>query len=105
MGENNGVAVRLFETKEARFRSIYMVFASTIMVGICLIWLYRLKNVIPRTAGYHDHDDHQPAERKSWAWIGMFMAEVGFGLYWIVTQSVRWNVIHFHPFKDRLSNR
>ncbi|EXB51025.1 Cellulose synthase-like protein E6 [Morus notabilis] len=101
--QNNGEAVRLFETREARFRGIYRVFASTIMVGICLIWFYRLKNIIPRTTGYHD--DHQPAEGRRWAWIGMFMAEVGFGLYWIITQSVRWSLIHFYPFKERLSNR
>ncbi|EXB51023.1 Cellulose synthase-like protein E1 [Morus notabilis] len=78
------------------------------MVGICLIWFYRLKNIIPRTTGYHDdhdHDDHQPAEGRRWAWIGMFMAEVGFGLYWVITQSVRWSFIRFYPLKDGLSNR
>ncbi|GMN68343.1 hypothetical protein TIFTF001_037398 [Ficus carica] len=93
----------LFETREARFRGVYRVFASTIMVGICLIWLYRLMN-IPRSRRDHDYDDyHQTAGR--WAWIGMFMAEIGFGLYWIITQSVRWNLTRFHPFKDRLSHR
>ncbi|KAJ7960953.1 Cellulose synthase [Quillaja saponaria] len=78
----------LFETKEARFRGVYKLFASTIFVSICLIWLYRLTN-IPR-AGEHGR----------WAWIAMF-----FGLYWILTQSLRWNVVYQHPFNERLSHR
>ncbi|KAL2473126.1 Cellulose synthase-like protein E1 [Forsythia ovata] len=40
-----------------------------------------------------------------YAWIGMFISEVLFGLYWIISQFVRWNVVHRYPFKDRLSRR
>lgn len=83
----------LFESKRARFRGIYGVFASTIFVGVCLIWVYRLTN-IPRAG-----------ERGRWAWIGMLMAEFWFGLYWIITQSVRWSVTYRQPLKNRLSQR
>uniref|UniRef100_A0A2N9HIR4 Glycosyltransferase 2-like domain-containing protein n=1 Tax=Fagus sylvatica TaxID=28930 RepID=A0A2N9HIR4_FAGSY len=83
----------LFETKEARFRGAYKVFASTVFVGICLIWVYRLTHI--PSAGQHGR----------WAWIGMFMAELWFGLYWIITQSSRFSVIYNYPFKERLSYR
>lgn len=83
----------LFESRRARFIGLYKVFASTILVGVCLIWVYRVTN-IPRAG-----------EAGRWAWIGMLMAEFWFGLYWIITQSPRWNVTHRQPFKDRLSHR
>ncbi|KAL2523792.1 Cellulose synthase-like protein E1 [Abeliophyllum distichum] len=44
-------------------------------------------------------------EAGRYAWIGMFISEVLFGLYWIITQSVRWNVVYRYPFKDTLSRR
>ena len=83
----------LFETKEARFRGAYKVFAFTVFVGIFFIWVYRLTH-IPRAG-----------EQGRCAWIGMFMAELCFGLYWILTQSCRFKVVYNHPFKERLSNR
>ncbi|GMY30928.1 cellulose synthase-like protein e1 [Fagus crenata] len=59
MGKKGGreEAIPLFETKEARFRGAYKVFASTVSVGICLIWVYRLTH-IPRAG-----------EQGRWAWI------------------------------------
>ncbi|KAI4307850.1 hypothetical protein L6164_030985 [Bauhinia variegata] len=33
------------------------------------------------------------------------MSELGFGHYWIITQSVRWRIVHHSPFKQRLSHR
>ncbi|KAA8527078.1 hypothetical protein F0562_008693 [Nyssa sinensis] len=90
-GEDEGLP--LFETKVARGRVAYKIFASTVFVGICLIWLYRVTN-IPRAE-----------EQGRSAWIGMFMAELWFCFYWIITQSVRWNVIYRCTFKDRLSRR
>ena len=45
MGKEDGgeeALLPLFETKEARFRGAYKVFASTVFVGICLLvcsWL------------------------------------------------------------------
>ncbi|KAK9269762.1 hypothetical protein L1049_001540 [Liquidambar formosana] len=95
MGGDGGrvEALSLFETKEARGRVAYKLFSSTIFMGICLIWVYRLIN-IPRSG-----------EEGRWAWIGLFVAEFWFGLYWIVTQSVRWNVVYRYPFKERLLHR
>jgi hypothetical protein len=95
MGKEDGEEDRvpLFETKEARFRGAYKVFASTVFVGICLIWVYRLTHI--PSAG----------EQGRWAWIGMFMAELWFGLYWILTQSSRFKVVYNYPFKQRLSYR
>ncbi|XP_062016037.1 cellulose synthase-like protein E6 [Rosa rugosa] len=91
--ESSTTTLPLFESKTARFRGVYRVFASTIFVGVCLIWLYRLIN-IPKAG-----------ERGRWAWIGMLMAEFLFGLYWIITQSVRWSVTYRQPLKNRLSQR
>ncbi|KAF5479078.1 hypothetical protein F2P56_005582 [Juglans regia] len=92
--EDEEAALALFETKEARFRGAYRLFASTVVVGICLIWVYRLSH-LPRSA----HDQGR------WAWIGLFLADVCFSLFWIFTQSVRCNVVYRYPFKDRLSHR
>lgn len=91
-GGHGEEALPLFETKEARFRGAYKLFASTVFVGICFIWVYRVTH-IPAGA----------EEQGRWAWIGMLMAELWFGLYWILTQSVRVNVTYRYPFKDRLS--
>ncbi|KAK6947106.1 Cellulose synthase [Dillenia turbinata] len=85
----------LFETKRAKGREVYKVFSSTIFVGICLIWFYRLKNILGR-----EEEEEEIGGR--WAWIGMFGTELWFGLYWIITQSVRWSTVYRYPFKDRL---
>ncbi|XP_049345478.1 cellulose synthase-like protein E6 [Solanum verrucosum] len=92
MGEQT-LHLPLFETKEAKGKTIYKLFASTIFVGICLIWLYRLINMPSK------------GESGRLAWICMFLAELCFGFYWIITQSVRWNVIYTYPYKNRLSLR
>ncbi|XP_022716727.1 cellulose synthase-like protein E6 [Durio zibethinus] len=89
--EEKDKALALFETKEAKGKLALRLFSSSIFVGICLIWVYRLTN-IPRVG-----------ERGRWIWIGMLMAELGFGFYWILTQAVRWNVVHYYPLKQRLS--
>ncbi|CAN4096876.1 unnamed protein product [Withania somnifera] len=92
MGEKN-LHLPLFESKAARGRKMYKLFASTMFVGICLIWLYRLINM-PRRG-----------ESGRLAWIVMFLAELCFGFYWIITQSARWHVIYHYPFKNTLSLR
>lgn len=94
MGGGEDEAVQpLFATKQLKGRVAYRCFASTIFVGICLILVSRLKHI------------PSAEEHGRWAWIGLFMAELWFGFYWIITQSVRWNVIHRVPFKDRLLQR
>ncbi|KAK6154479.1 hypothetical protein DH2020_008727 [Rehmannia glutinosa] len=80
----------LFETKKAKGSSIYKLFATSIFVGIVFIWIYRATHV---------------NENGRLAWIGMFGAEIWFGLYWILTQAHRWNRIYRQTFKDRLSQR
>ncbi|KAG4964292.1 hypothetical protein AAZX31_14G012800 [Glycine max] len=94
MGEEEGghVDVGLFETKEARFRGVYKVFASTIFGAICLIWMYRVGNIPTVKSG-------------KWAWISVMVSELCFGLYWIITQSVRWRILQQTPFKHTLSQR
>ncbi|PIN09522.1 Cellulose synthase (UDP-forming) [Handroanthus impetiginosus] len=83
----------LFETKAAKGRTAYRLFCSTIFVGMVLILVYRY-SYIPKTG--------QPGR---YAWIGMLFAEVLFGLYWILTQAGRWQVVYRYPFKDRLCIR
>ena len=86
-------ALPLFETKEAKGRLAFRLFSSSIFIGICLIWVYRLTN-IPKAG-----------DKGRWVWIGMFIAELGFGFYWILTQAIRWNVVRYYPLKHRLSQR
>ncbi|KAI4307852.1 hypothetical protein L6164_030987 [Bauhinia variegata] len=88
-----GELLPLFESKEARLGLLYKVFASTIFAAICCIWVYRLPNI--PGAG----------EQGRWAWISISMSELGFGLYWIITQSVRWRIVYHSPFMQRLLQR
>ncbi|XP_077214534.1 cellulose synthase-like protein E6 [Tasmannia lanceolata] len=81
----------LFET-EGRGSSGYKLFAVSIFVGICWIWVYRVSHIPTREEG-------------RWVWLGLFAAEIWFAFYWILTQAVRWNPVHRHTFKDRLSQR
>lgn len=90
MGGEDETLQPLFVTKQLKGRGAYRLFASTIFVGISFILVYRLKHI------------GRAEEHGSWAWKGLFMAELWFGFYWIITQSVRWNVIYRVPFKDRL---
>ena len=98
--DEEAVVAPLFERKEARFRSLNRVFAFTIMVGICSIWFYRLTNYMPSAVA-----TSSTGGGRKWVWIGMLMAELCFGVYWILTQSVRWGVSYSHPYKNRLSQR
>lgn len=85
--------VPLFETERARGRVIFRPFALSTFVGIGFILVYRLSH-IPRNG-----------EDGRWAWIGLFGAELWFGLYWVLTQALRWNCVYRRTFKDRLSHR
>ncbi|KAJ9672427.1 hypothetical protein PVL29_025871 [Vitis rotundifolia] len=100
--EGNKPMQPLFETKQVKGRvafcrksvNVKKCFkSSTIYVGICLILVYRLKHI------------PSAEEHGRWAWTGLFMAELWFGFYWILTQSVRWNVIYRVTFKERLLHR
>lgn len=83
----------LFETKQAKGRLIYRVFATSIFVAICMIWIYRA-TFMP-----------MKVEEGRWGWIVLFMAEIWFSFYWFLTQVLRWDCIYRYSFKDRLNKR
>ncbi|KAJ8764958.1 hypothetical protein K2173_010423 [Erythroxylum novogranatense] len=89
----NEEAFPLFETKQAKGGAAFKLLAFSIFVCICLIWAYRIL-FLPGVG-----------EQGRWIWIGMFLAEIGFGLYWACTQAIRWNVTRRYPFKERLLRR
>ncbi|KAJ4829063.1 hypothetical protein Tsubulata_004399 [Turnera subulata] len=91
MGSGNYIP--LFHSERAKGRVLYRLFAATVLVGICLIWAYRVSH-IPRAG-----------ENGRWVWIGLLGAELWFGFYWIITQALRWKLIYRTTFKDRLSQR
>ncbi|XP_058112682.1 cellulose synthase-like protein E1 isoform X2 [Magnolia sinica] len=81
----------LFETKEAKGRIAFKIYAISVFVGVCMIWMYRAT--------------HVPKEGLRWVWFCMFGAEIWFGIYWIFTQSARWRPVYRSTFKERLSHR
>ncbi|KAI3492898.1 hypothetical protein L1887_42393 [Cichorium endivia] len=93
-GNMDVVDGRLFETEGGKGRKIYRAFAATVLVSVVWIWIYRGTQLPPVVAGLG-----------SWFWIGIFAAELWFGLYWTLTQSVRWNPTHRRTFKHRLTQR
>ncbi|XP_016173442.1 cellulose synthase-like protein E1 [Arachis ipaensis] len=84
----------LFETNKGRGRVIYRPFAISLFVAIFFIWVYRLTHIPSKVE-----------DGNIWVWLGMFGAELWFGLYWLLTQALRWNLVFRHTFKDTLSQR
>ncbi|KAJ4977514.1 hypothetical protein NE237_002620 [Protea cynaroides] len=84
----------LFETKEAKGRVAYRLFAVSMLLAICMVVVYRVKHV-PTGEGTQGR----------WVWIGIFVAELWFSLSWFIQQSLRWNPVYRYTFKDRLSHR
>ncbi|KAJ8770304.1 hypothetical protein K2173_013258 [Erythroxylum novogranatense] len=82
----------LFETKSSRRRLLFKFYLASVLVAVCLIWVYRI-SYLPEGL------------LQRWAWIGLFIAEVWFSFYWFVTQLVRWNPVYRFTFRDRLSQR
>ncbi|OAY55283.1 cellulose synthase-like protein E1 [Manihot esculenta] len=85
--------IPLFETKEAKAWLFYRLFSVTVFLAVCFIWVYRITN-LPKNG-----------EDGRWVWIGLLAAELWFGLYWLITQALRWNPVFRSTFKDRLSWR
>lgn len=83
----------LFEIKGGKGRIWYKLYACSVLVGVCLIWAYKATH-IPKLG-----------EEESWIWLSLFGAELWFGLYWVLDQSVRWNPVYHCTFKERLSKR
>lgn len=90
MGKDSNY-VPLFETKGAKGRKLYWVYAISVLIGILFICFHRVSNVLPI--------------KGRWGWIGLLMAEVWYICYWIITQSLRCNAVYRYTFKDRLSQR
>ncbi|KAE9456544.1 hypothetical protein C3L33_11511, partial [Rhododendron williamsianum] len=88
-----GEVLPLFETRRAEGRILYRPFAASVFVGIVAIWVYRASHM------------PGPGEDGRFGWIGLLGAELWFGLYWLLTQALRWNRLHRSTFKDRLSQR
>ncbi|KAL6844816.1 hypothetical protein ACP4OV_025475 [Aristida adscensionis] len=85
---------RLFATEKIGGRVLYRFHAITVFMGICLVLYYRVTNVPAAGSG----------EGRA-AWLGMLAAELWFGFYWVITQSVRWAPVCRRTFKDRLAAR
>ncbi|KAJ3679099.1 hypothetical protein LUZ60_017110 [Juncus effusus] len=84
----------LFETKIKEGRRIwYNLYALTVLVSICMVWIYRALNIPSK------------GEKGRWAWIGLFLSELWFGLYWLISQSLRSNLVYRSTFKEKLSIR
>ena len=72
----------------------YRLFASTLLAGLLLIWLYRATHLPPRSSS-----------ARWWAWLGLSAAELWFGFYWVLTLSVRWSPVYRRTFPDQLARR
>ncbi|CAM8985987.1 unnamed protein product [Rhodiola kirilowii] len=88
----------LFETKPFRGRKLFRLYALSVFVGICFIGVYRVMNIQTML-------QVGSSKLELWAWIGTFLSELWFALYWISTVVVRWNPIYRRSFNDRLSTR
>ncbi|XP_057515796.1 cellulose synthase-like protein E6 isoform X1 [Amaranthus tricolor] len=91
--ENDEEYQSLFETKKAKGRLINKLFAGSILISIIVVWVYRITHI-------RSKDDEG-----RWVWVGLFVAEIWFTFYWILTQVLRWNLVFRTTFKDRLSLR
>lgn len=93
-GNGETTSCALVETKEGRHSGgAYRAFAATVMASIFLIWAYRATGM--PGAGHPGR----------WTWMGMFISEIMFGVYWILSQSLRWRPTFNFPFKHKLSLR
>ncbi|KFK35562.1 hypothetical protein AALP_AA4G007000 [Arabis alpina] len=82
----------LFETRTRTGRVIaYRVFAASVFGCICWILFYRVTVPLENRSGL--------------VRLAMLILEIWFGLYWVITQSLRWNPVWRVTFTDRLSRR
>lgn len=64
----------LFETKSATERVLFWLYAASIFISICMIWIYRLS--------------YFPLEGETelrWTWLSIFLSELWFSWYWFLT--------------------
>ncbi|XP_028785453.1 cellulose synthase-like protein E1 [Neltuma alba] len=101
--------VPLFATERPRGRVIiYRLFCVSLFAGIFFIWVYRFSHLFIHGGRQHEEeeDDDEGEKKCYWVlWVALFGAELWFGFYWILTQSLRWNLVFRLPFNNRLSLR
>ncbi|KAL9316752.1 hypothetical protein ACSQ67_017753 [Phaseolus vulgaris] len=88
-GEENS----LFETRKDKARHIRRLYAVSLFVAICFVWAFRLTHIPAK------------GEAGQWAWLGLFVAEVWGGIYWVFYHALRWNMVYRTTFPNRLSPR
>ncbi|KAL1347573.1 hypothetical protein AAHE18_07G015500 [Arachis hypogaea] len=92
----------LFETTKSRGSFLHRVFSVSLFVAICFVYAYRLTHI---PTGGEDHGGGEDYYYGTWTWLGLLAAELWFGLYWVLTQAVRWNLVFRKTFKKRLAQR
>ncbi|XP_015972841.1 cellulose synthase-like protein E1 isoform X4 [Arachis duranensis] len=92
----------LFETTKSRGSFLHRVFSMSLFVAICFVYAYRLTHI---PTGGEDHGGGEDYYYGTWTWLGLLAAELWFGLYWVLTQAVRWNLVFRKTFKKRLAQR
>ncbi|KAH7545398.1 cellulose synthase-like protein E6 [Ziziphus jujuba] len=82
----------LFETKSGKGLVSFRLFAASTFAAVCVIFVYRIS--------------HMPSSNKErWAWIGLFLSELWFAFYNVISVVLRWNPAYRNTFKHRLSLR
>ncbi|ESW14420.1 hypothetical protein PHAVU_008G279700 [Phaseolus vulgaris] len=89
----SGEEKSLFETRKDKARYIRRLYAVSLFVAICFVWAFRLTHIPAK------------GEAGQWAWLGLFVAEVWGGIYWVFYQALRWNIVYRTTFPNRLSSR
>ncbi|KAK8520124.1 hypothetical protein V6N13_031411 [Hibiscus sabdariffa] len=84
-------------TKPARGYFLFRSYAVSVFIAICFIFWYRL--------AYFPLLEVETPPTQRWVWVGMFLSELWFTLYFFITVVVKWNPVFRYTFKDRLSAR
>ncbi|XVF44665.1 hypothetical protein PTKIN_Ptkin02bG0142400 [Pterospermum kingtungense] len=69
-------------------------FVTSILVGIYFVFIYKIR-FFPAVGG--------KVER--WSRIRLFLSELWFSFYWLLTRACRWNFVHHFIDNDRLCQR
>ncbi|XP_006857764.3 cellulose synthase-like protein E6 [Amborella trichopoda] len=90
MGKVDEEKLSLYGSVKAKGMFLYRLFGLSFLCAVLMVLYYRLTHV---------------TEGAQWFWMAIFASEVWFTFYWVLNQSVRWNPVYRHTFKDRLSKR
>ncbi|KAE8684050.1 Cellulose synthase-like protein E1 [Hibiscus syriacus] len=83
----------LFETRQLKGRILFRSVAASILLAISFVFLYRVR-FFP-----------VGGKVERWTWAGMFVSELWFTFYWLLTTVCRWNCVYRIPYIHRLSQR